>query len=366
LAEHHGTPLSTAPSPNLFFSALVRRTRRLRFGPMAYLLPMYDPIRLIEEICVLDQWSGGRLELGLGRPASPHEAALYGLDMTEARGVAHEAIRVITSGLATGAVDFEGRHYRFKGVKLYHRPLQRPYPPLWYPTANLGSLPWIAEHGFSTLLLFLFASPAEVGAQLRLYRQGLAEHAGRPHRLNGHVAEPHGGFGIQIYVADSDAEARQVAREAHAVFFENFNHLWAEHGDLTRHAARADFETFVHQGLLACGSPDTVRALLQEYLDATGADYLAGVFGALGALIALRHAERTGQGQAEAAVIAVPGLPRALRVFLDQPVQQVVLELFRVGVVALRRGGIGLRSFRSARGSLRAAGSVLRRKRSTS
>ncbi len=278
LAEHHGTPLSTAPSPNLFFAALARRTRRLRFGPMAYLLPMYDPIRLIEEICVLDQWSGGRLELGLGRPASPHEAALYGVDMTEARAVAHEAISLITSGLATGMVDFEGRHYRLKGVKLFHRPVQRPYPPLWYPTANLGSLPWIAEHGFSTLLLFLFAAPAEVGAQLRVYRQGLAEHAGRPHRLNGHVADPRAGFGIQIHVADTDAEARRAAREAHAVFFESFNHLWAEHGDLTRHAARGDFETFVHQGLLACGSPETVRAVLQEYLDATGADYLAGVF----------------------------------------------------------------------------------------
>ncbi|MDP3768763.1 MAG: LLM class flavin-dependent oxidoreductase, partial [Dehalococcoidia bacterium] len=66
LAEHHGTPLSTAPSPNLFLMAVAQRTRQLRFGPMVYLLPMYHPIRLIEEICILDQISGGRLELGVG------------------------------------------------------------------------------------------------------------------------------------------------------------------------------------------------------------------------------------------------------------------------------------------------------------
>ena len=77
LAEHHGTLLSVGPSPNLFFPLVARRTKRLRFGPMVYLLPMYQPVRLIEEICVLDQLSGGRLELGVGRPASPFEAAIY-------------------------------------------------------------------------------------------------------------------------------------------------------------------------------------------------------------------------------------------------------------------------------------------------
>jgi len=278
LAEHHGTPLSTAPSPNLFFMALAQRTRQLRFGPMVYLLPMYHPIRLIEEICILDQWSGGRLEVGVGRAASPYEAALYGSGMAEARAETHEALALITSGLASGEVDFEGKYYRLKDVKLLLRPAQRPYPPLWYPTANIGSIPWIGEQGFSLLLLFLWSSPAQIGEQLTAYRRALAEHAGRPGRFNGHVADPNHGFGIQIYVADTDDEARRVAREAHAVFFENFNYLWAEHGDHARHAARADFDRFVGQGLMTCGSPETVRAKLQEYLDITGSNYLAGVF----------------------------------------------------------------------------------------
>ena len=71
LAEHHGTPLGLAPSPGLFLAAVAQRTKRLRFGPLVYSLPLYHPIRLIEEICMLDQMSGGRFELGVGRGVSP-------------------------------------------------------------------------------------------------------------------------------------------------------------------------------------------------------------------------------------------------------------------------------------------------------
>jgi len=118
---------------------------------------------------------------------------------------------VITSALASGEINFDGKYFRLKNVKLVLRPVQRPYPPLWYPTASADSIPWIAEHGFSTLLLSLFASPAQLGEQVRVYRSVLAAHAGRPGRFNGHVARPHCGFGTQIYVADTEEEARRVA-----------------------------------------------------------------------------------------------------------------------------------------------------------
>src|SRR5436309_11432266 len=87
LAEHHSTPLGFAPSPGIFLSAVAQRTKRLRFGPMVYLLPFYHPIRLIEEICMLDQLSDGRLELGIGRGVSPFEARHYGLDFAETQRI---------------------------------------------------------------------------------------------------------------------------------------------------------------------------------------------------------------------------------------------------------------------------------------
>jgi alkanesulfonate monooxygenase SsuD/methylene tetrahydromethanopterin reductase-like flavin-dependent oxidoreductase (luciferase family) len=69
LAEHHATPLGMAPSPSVFLAAVAQRTQRLRFGPLVWPMPLHHPLRLIEEICMLDQLSGGRLELGFGRGA---------------------------------------------------------------------------------------------------------------------------------------------------------------------------------------------------------------------------------------------------------------------------------------------------------
>ena len=76
VAEHHSTPLGMAASPSVFLSAIAQRTQRLRFGPMVYALPLYHPLRMIEEICMLDQMSAGRLEIGFGRGSVPEELDL--------------------------------------------------------------------------------------------------------------------------------------------------------------------------------------------------------------------------------------------------------------------------------------------------
>ena len=92
LAEHHGTPLGLAPSPNVFLAAAAARTRRLRLSPMVSILPLYQPVRLVEEIAMLDQLSGGRLELGIGRGASPLEMAAFGISANDSRAMMDEAL----------------------------------------------------------------------------------------------------------------------------------------------------------------------------------------------------------------------------------------------------------------------------------
>src|SRR5260370_25066965 len=79
-AEHHETPLGLAASPSVFLAAVAQRTHKLRFGPLVYTLPLHHPLRLVEEICMLDQLSKGRFELGVGRGISPIETAYYGVD----------------------------------------------------------------------------------------------------------------------------------------------------------------------------------------------------------------------------------------------------------------------------------------------
>src|SRR6202161_1066810 len=94
IAEHHSTPLGMAPSPNVFLAAVAQPTPRRRFGPLVFVLPLYHPVRLIAEICMLDQMSNGRLELSFGRGASPIEAEYFSVDAEERQGVYDQAVGV--------------------------------------------------------------------------------------------------------------------------------------------------------------------------------------------------------------------------------------------------------------------------------
>jgi hypothetical protein len=136
LAEHHATPLGMAPSPSVFLAAVAQRTRRLRFGPLVYTLSLHHPLRVAEEICMLDQMSGGRLELGVGRGVSPHEVAYYGVDPAKAQAMYIEALSVILRALTTKSLTFAGEHYSFRDVPIELEPVQRPHPPLWYGVAR--------------------------------------------------------------------------------------------------------------------------------------------------------------------------------------------------------------------------------------
>src|ERR1700691_6755483 len=118
LAEHHGTPIGCAASPGIFLAALAQRTKKLRFGPLVYLLPFYHPLRLIEEICMLDQLSGGRFELGIGRGVSPLENANYALDFSQTGAMFVEALALVRAGLTQQTVTFEGKFYNCRDVPM--------------------------------------------------------------------------------------------------------------------------------------------------------------------------------------------------------------------------------------------------------
>src|SRR2546429_8353865 len=111
LAEHHATPLGMAPSPSVFLAAAAQRTRRIRLGPLVYLLPLYSPLRLIGEICMLDHLSGGRLDLGVGRGVSPYEVGYHGLDPARTPPMFQEALDGLGAGLTSARLSPRGEHY---------------------------------------------------------------------------------------------------------------------------------------------------------------------------------------------------------------------------------------------------------------
>jgi alkanesulfonate monooxygenase SsuD/methylene tetrahydromethanopterin reductase-like flavin-dependent oxidoreductase (luciferase family) len=276
LAEHHATELSTVPSPNIFLSAVAQRTHNLRLGPLSVILPLYEPLRLLEEICMLDQLSQGRLELGLSRGSTGEHVAG---DPDRARAMFDEALQVIVMGLTAGEVDFHGTYYTYDHVVTRLRPLQRPYPPLWYPTSNVDSIAWVARNGLGTAFaVHLAPSFDHTAAMVRRYWQEYAAHVTDPHRLNGHVYKPRCGFSVHVHVAESDALARARAKSAYELFMHNFTYRFVRRGQPNRYADRASFDHELQLGRVLVGSPTTVRDQLADYLDRSGANYVLGCF----------------------------------------------------------------------------------------
>ncbi|MFN8557543.1 MAG: LLM class flavin-dependent oxidoreductase [Dehalococcoidia bacterium] len=274
LAEHHATPLGTAPSPGVFLAAAAQRTRRIRLGPLVYLLPLYHPLRLIEEVCMLDHLSGGRLELGVGRGVSPYELGYHGVDVSLSREIFSEALAVLIAGLTSDRLNHVGEYYRFDDVPIEMQPLQRPYPPLWYATTNLESVPWAAAQGLNLVGL---GPAAAVRPNVDLYRRTWQEFQTEPGRLNGHVTAPRVGINRQIVIADRDDEALAIARAAHERWTASFLALWHAHGD-NRYDTFGNFDAALRAETIIAGSPDRVREQLARLIAVSGCDYVILAF----------------------------------------------------------------------------------------
>jgi alkanesulfonate monooxygenase SsuD/methylene tetrahydromethanopterin reductase-like flavin-dependent oxidoreductase (luciferase family) len=275
IAEHQGTPLSLDTSPAILLAAASQRTRRLRLGALVFCLPWYDPLRLYNEICVLDQLSKGRLEVGLGRGVSPIEAAYYGVTSTaQAREMFAESLQVLVQAFKNARLDFEGKHYHYEGVELWNRPYQRPYPPLWYPTSNIESVPYVAAQGFNTSHNF---APNDVAKPyMELYWREWSAHKDDPDRLNGHVASPLVSNTRHVYVAPTDEQAVAEAREPFGLWSHHISYLSGRFSD--RPVDSLALERRMANGTALVGSPATVSAAIREMVEQTGINYFLGVF----------------------------------------------------------------------------------------
>ena len=274
LAEHHGTPLGMAPSPALFLSAVAQRTSRIRFGPLAFLLPLYEPLRLIEEICMLDHLSGGRLELGISRGVSPYELACFGVDAAGTREIFDEALAVLRAGMTCDELTHHGKHYHYDAVPMAIQPLQKPYPPLWYPTHNPSSVEYAARHGYHFATL---GPAAHVRKLIEQYKTLWSAHRGDADRANGHVDVPKLATLRQVFVGDTDADALRIARPAYANWYRSITQLWHHHDD---HSVDGlfDWDTGLVNETVLIGSAAKVRDQVQRLVSESGINYFIGAF----------------------------------------------------------------------------------------
>ena len=153
VAEHHSTPLGVAASPSVLLAAVTQRTRTLRLGPLVYMLSLYHPLRALEEICMLDQMSGGRLELGVGRGINPFEIGYYGVDPKEAQDIYIEGLQVILKGMEVDKLTHEGKHFCYRDVPVILKPLQQPRPPIWYGVSRPEGTTFAAKSKWNMVCL---------------------------------------------------------------------------------------------------------------------------------------------------------------------------------------------------------------------
>jgi alkanesulfonate monooxygenase SsuD/methylene tetrahydromethanopterin reductase-like flavin-dependent oxidoreductase (luciferase family) len=266
-AEHHGTPLGLAPSPSVWLASLAQRTQRLRLHAMVFVLPLYDPLRLVEEICMLDHLSRGRLGVGIGRGVSPLETGFFGVDEDEGRARFDEALGVIRAGLTSDVLAFAGRYYRYDGVPMTLRPLQQPHPPLWLGIGYPEKAAWAAANDVNVVALLPAAAVRPITDRYREEWDVLGKPAGELPLL---------GLNRNIVLAETEAEAVAVARRAFAPWRRALDHLWNVYGVRSPLEGRMphDFDEFRRAGLCFAGTADGAREYVAEEAERAGADYL--------------------------------------------------------------------------------------------
>ena len=263
LAEHHATPLGMAPVPAIFLAAASQRTQRIRLGPCVYCLPLYEPLRLIEEICKLDQLTRGRFDLGVGRGIVPYEMAYFNLHHLETEEIAHEVLDVVLQGLTNEVLDHRGPRYTYRKVPMVLRPYQHPHPPLWYGLGHLQGAEWAATNKVHSLT----NAPAEASRPLfERYREVWA-------RKHGSTPLPKLGMTRHLVVAPADAEADALARPAYATWYGNLTKLWRDFGAVPFRFAR-DWDEARQRGVAIGGSPSRVREAIESHVAASTCTYL--------------------------------------------------------------------------------------------
>lgn len=287
--EHHANGYGLMPSPNLMAAALARRTRNAALVVMGNSLALYNPpLRVAEEMAMLDCLSGGRLVAGFPVGTPMDTCFAYGQNPSQLRARYHEAHDlVMRAWTEPDTFTFHGRYHQQRYVNPWPRPLQKPHPPVWIPGGgSVETWRWCAERDYVYSYLSYFGHLAGEATMRGFW--GEMERLGKdrnPYRA---------GFLQFVGVADTHAEARKLYREPAEYFYGRCLHLdprWVNPPGYTSEAtlrarvqsmvARAaassgaitggpapgiarDFENIVDQGYVIVGDPDEVASKLRD------------------------------------------------------------------------------------------------------
>lgn len=203
LAEHHFNTYSVCPSPHLMAMNVAARTKNLRVGLAVSLAVFYNPLRLAEEVALLDHLSGGRINWGAGRGFDPSEFRAFKVDVAESAARFQEAVDIVLAAWTNEKLTHHGQFWDYEAVEVLPKPLQQPHPPVWLAATSPEAINRAAGKGH-TILMDPHATHDEIREKRALYQRSLEEHgfsaAGRDIPMARLIA-----------IAPTAEQARQVA-----------------------------------------------------------------------------------------------------------------------------------------------------------
>jgi alkanesulfonate monooxygenase SsuD/methylene tetrahydromethanopterin reductase-like flavin-dependent oxidoreductase (luciferase family) len=267
LAEHHFSSFSVCPSVHMVGTLAAARTRRLRIGTAVSLAPFYHPLRLAEEVALLDVLSGGRVNWGVGRGFARVEFTAFGVPPEESASRFREAVEIVLRAWTDERLTFTGQHFRFDDLEVLPKPAQQPHPPVWMAASSEGAIEWAAGRGFS-ILMDPHSTGPEIGQKRRFYGEKLAA-----------AGFPEAGRDIPIArlvaLAASAAEAAAVARSG-AEWIVN-SYLGSQHRPVMQASftpAGVDPVQRYLDDVILHGTPEKVGGEILRLREEIGLDYL--------------------------------------------------------------------------------------------
>lgn len=302
--EHHQTAYGLMPSPNVVASALVQRTKRVKIALLGNAIPLREhPLRVAEEVAMLDVMSKGRIICGFVRGIGS-EYHTFSFDPTTSRDRFTEAHDLIVeSWQRPGPFEFYGEYYKLKYVNPWPLPYQKPHPPIWIPTqGSTETIDWVAENKYT--LLQTFNPIANIERVLGGFRQICCEQFGY------HTAPDQVGWALPVYVDETDELAYERARPHLEYVVQKLQHRPPESlfppGYLTEKSMEAvlkakggatrskPYEMLIESGYAVVGSPASVGDRLLEMAERVGAGIVVPMlqFGTMPHDMVLRNMER--------------------------------------------------------------------------
>jgi alkanesulfonate monooxygenase SsuD/methylene tetrahydromethanopterin reductase-like flavin-dependent oxidoreductase (luciferase family) len=267
LAEHHFSGFSVCPSVHMVGTLAAARTRRLRIGTGVSLAPFYHPLRLAEEVALLDLLSGGRVNWGAGRGFARVEFEAFGVPPEESAARFRETVEIVLRAWTDERLSFSGEHFRFDGIEVLPKPMQRPHPPVWLAASSDSAIDWAAGRGFS-ILMDPHSSAAEIGRKRRRYAERLAaagfSEAGRDIPV------------ARLVALGRNAEAAAAVARSGAEWIVN-SYLGAQHRPVMQGSFTPDGVDPIRRYLddvILHGTPDAVVDQILRLRDEVGLDYL--------------------------------------------------------------------------------------------